>query len=429
MKKLLHIVLGEISTGELSIAISFQKNLDKNKNITHYLIPENKSGVMGTNNSNTVITISRDNAPKANQEYILELFKNQKYDLIILFDIFTFEYAQDWTGINCDILMEQQIPVVSLDEYEYTKAGYQLDYYGMFIKRLPPLLDKCDFVIKNCPLSMIENANNCLRQGIKKNEYYYRIFDAPKRISYDKKISTRKKYITENESVKVVFFTTSQWEVEGAYSFSCQSRLVTWLGVLLFEYLKLLNEDIVLLHVGSGQWNISSTDSKVKYVHYNSFPVDEFENILQSVDLFVTFNLVSITLSKAILFGIPSLVLNNSKIIDFSRLSSKLLEKPQWYQDMASDVKKIYPFTASMFGWSHFLETVMKNNKYIDTFIRTEFFNLSKTVNIFHQLLYDEEFRIKLLDKNEEFMNNYYNLLTANDVIEDIFSNLEEREY
>lgn len=429
MKKILHVVLGEISTGELSIAISFQKNLDVNKYITHFLIPENKAGVIGTNNSNTVITISRDRTPKDNQEYILELLRNQKYDLIILFDIFTFEYAQDWTGINCDILMKQQIPVVSLDEYEYTKAGYQLDYYGMFIKRLPPLLDKCDFVIKNCPLTMIDNADNSLRQGNKKNEYYYRIFDTPERISNDKKISTRKKYITEDVSTKVVFFTTSQWEVEGAYSFSCQSRLVTWLGVLLFEYLKMLNEDIVLLHVGSGEWNISNTDPKVKYVHYNSFPVDEFENILQSVDLYVTFNLVSTTLSKAILFGIPSLVLNNSKIIDFSRLSSKLLEKPQWYQDMASDVKKIYPFTASMFGWSHFLQTVMKENKYIDTFIRTEFFNISKTVNIFRQLLYDEDFISELLDKNEEFMNNYYNLLTANDVIEDIFSNLEEREH
>lgn len=429
MKKILNIVLGEISTGELSIAISFQNNLNQNNYITHYLIPENKYGVIGTKRSNTVIKVSRDKTPMENQGYILDLIRNQKYDLIILFDIFTFEYAQDWTGVNCDILMGQQIPVVSLDEYEYTKAGYQLDYYGMFIKRLPPLLDKCDFVIKNCPLSMIDNTANCLRQGNKKNEYYYRIFDTPEIISTDKKISTRRKYITEDESAKVVFFTTSQWEVEGAYSFTCQSRLVTWLGVLLFEYLKLLNEDIVLLHVGSGNWNSSNTDTKVKYIHYDSFPIDEFENILQSVDLYVTFNLVSITLSKAILFGIPSLVLNNSKIIDFSRLSSKLLEKPRWYQDMAADVKKIYPFTASMFGWSHFLETVMKDNNYMNTFTRTEFFNLSKAVNMFHQLLYDEAYRSEHLDSNEEFMNNYYNLITSDEVIDDIFRNLEEREH
>ncbi len=421
MKKILNIVLGEISTGELSIAISFEKSLDSLKYQSHFLIPEDKYMIMGERTQRQIFQLSRNRAPAENQRIVVELLEQHQYDLIILFDIFTFEYAQSWTGINCETLLKCNIPVMSLDEYEYTKAGYKLDYYGLFIKRLPPLLEKCDYIIKNCPMSMTGCLQDCLRQGNRNNEYYYRVFDQLKRISNKKKLAVRERYITKNKKEKVVLFTTSQWEVKGAYSFSCQNRLSEWLGVILHEYLKELNEDIVLVHVGNENWKLDKQEGKVRYLQYDFLPVDVFEEVLQSIDLYITFNLVSITLSKAVMFGIPSLVLNNSKIIDFGRLTEKLKERPVWYQQMAADVKKVYPFAASMFGWTNFLKKVIENNGYVDTFQRGELFQYKETVKLLQKLLYDQPFRQDILVKNEEFLKKYLELLSADEVLEDVF--------
>ena len=426
MKKLLYIVVGEISTGELSIALSFESNLDKEKYCSHFIVPEGKTGVIGKDTTFQTFTISREKSRAENREFLLNLIKEEQYDLILLFDVFIFEYAQGWTGLNMEDLLELGIPVMSLDEYEYTKAGYQLDYYGMFSKKLPPLLEQCDYVIKNCPLTMTTGPEDSLWQGEKKNEFYYRIFNHRERVSDKVRQEIREKYAKADSESKVVFLTTSQWEMQGAYSFAAQNRLMKWIGLMVFEYLKLLDEDITLLHVGCSVDNIPEKEGKVRYIHYDGLPVNEFEQVLQSVDLYVTFNLVSITLSKAIMFGIPSLVFNNEKIIDYARLERKVQQMPEWYQEMARDVKKVYPFKASMFGWNHFLKTVLEDNPYVETFERVEFFSIRKTVEKLRCMLYEESLRDEIKEKNEKFISQYESLLNSNEILNAIFQNKEE---
>lgn len=432
MKKILNIALGEISTGELGIALAFAKNLSRAKYDNYFLVPDEKQHIMGKVEYGHVMTVSRSQTPVENHEIIMKYIQANDFDAMVLFDIFTFEYSQDWTGINFDIIRSLGIPIISLDEYEYTKAGYKLDYYGIFVKRLPALLEKCDFIIKNCPLSMIENHDKCFAQGLKKNEYYYRVFDTMNRISEEEKQEIREKYIyskTGKRNAKIVCLTTSEWEIKGAYAFSCQNTLASWLGNILHEYLKELDEDITLLHLGAENWTIAAQDGQVSYVHYDSFPVDVFERVIQSADLFVTYNLISITLSKAMLFGVPALVLNNSKIIEFDRLKDKLRERPLWYQKMALEVKKVYPFTASMFGWKNFLKFILTDNAYVNTFKSVDMFNYQKTKEILRSMIFDNDMRKQILEDNEKFIKNYKKVRSAEDVLDDIMQQIEQRKY
>lgn len=126
------------------------------------------------------------------------------------------------------------------------------------------------------------------------------------------------------------------------------------------------------------------------------------------------------------MFGIPSIVLNNKKIIEFSRFTKVLKRKPEWYQNMADEVKKIYPFTASMFGWSHFLKTVMKDNDYIKTFDRVEFFNTRKTTESFNRILFDKDYRKNLQYEVKRFYDKYYKLPTSDKVLDEIFLDMKK---
>lgn len=420
MKTLLCISLGEISTGELSIAISFEGDLPSDKYKCFHIIPWNKKGIMPEERMDRVCAISDNNKPIENMETILNYITTVKPDLIVLFDVFTFEYAQSWTGVNLKRLKSLNIPIASLDEYEYTKAGYVLDYYGMFIKRLPPLLNECDFIIKNCPLTMPPNYGSIYKLGENKNQYYYRVFDSTSNMSPDEKTYIKEKYITQKEN-KVILVTTSEWEVKGAYSFSAQNKLISWLGRIIYNYVGCLGEKVTILHIGSGKWDFTMNDSNIEYVYYEGLESSIYNKVLQAVDLYITFNVVSITLSKAIFAGIPALVLNNKKIIDFENLKGKLKEKPEWYQDMAEEVKKVYPFSASMFGWSSFLKEVLTDNIYEMAYEKVDMFHMGNTVKKLQDLLYNEKAKEECLANRNRFYNEYFKIPKADKLLDNLF--------
>lgn len=423
MKKILNIALGDMSTGELGIAISFIKNQNPGLYCNYLLIPEEKSVIIKNGEFKTFL-LSKEGSPVDNRIKVENLIEELAPDLIVLFDIFTFEYAQNWTGCNTEFLRKFNIPLASLDEYEYTRTNLKIDYYGVFVKKLPALLGECDYVLKNCPLSMPRRDNVIALKG---KHYYYRVFQELRKISDIEKRELRKKYFSvDDDSTKVVFFTTSLWEVAGAYSFACQNQLAKWLGPIVYEYLKDVDRNIVLAHVGTENWQLHS-EGKLKYIHFDSLESVEFEKVMQASDLFLTYNIVSISLSKAVLYGIPSLVLNNQKIIEFKKLKNTLRKRPVWYQNMANEVKKVYPFAASLFGWSNFLKTCLEENPYLKSFDIANVFNYGKTLEHLKMVLFDDPYRNELLEREEDFADQYFQIKTSEDILNDIFCGENEK--
>lgn len=421
MKKILNIVLGDMSTGELGIAISFVKNQSSDMYCNYLVVPEEKKVILKENEFN-VFLLSKNNTPTENQLKVRKIIEDLSPDMIILFDVFTFEYAQNWTGCNVKFLKKFNIPLASIDEYEYTRTNLKIDYYGIFVKKLPALLGECNYVLKNCPMSVPKYGDIPAEKG---KYYYYRVFQELNPISFSERNDLRKKYFgVENNNTKVVFFTTSLWEVSGAYSFACQNQLAKWLGPIVYQYLKDLDSNIVLAHIGAENWELHS-DGKLKYIHFNSLESVEFEKAMQASDLFLTYNVVSISLSKAVLYGIPSLVLNNQKIVEFVKLKETLQKRPMWYQKMASEVKKVYPFAASLFGWSNFLKTCMTDNPYLKSFDITNVFNYGKTLEQLKTVLYDESYRREMLEREEAFSTQYFQISSSENVLDDIFGNVK----
>ena len=421
MRRILNIALGDMSTGELGIAIAFMKNLNPDQYCNYLLIPEEKKGILQDSGFN-VFSLSKDKSPMQNRAIAENIIQTVAPDLIILFDIFTFEYAQNWTGCNTDFLKAFGIPMASIDEYEYTLTNYKIDYYGVFVKRLPDLLSQCDFVLKNCLLSM-PKSDTALFDA--KKYFYYRVFEKLDRITAEERKDLRKEYFdVDDDNEKVIFFTTSLWEVSGAYSFSCQNALAGWLGLIVYHYLKDLGSKVVLVHVGTENWEIHS-DEKVRYIHFDSLKSTAFDRVIQAADLFLTYNIVSISLSKAVLYGVPSLVLNNQNVIEFGKLEKTLRQRPAWYQAMAEDVKKVYPFAASLFGWPNFLKVCLSDNVYKDSFDVANVFNYRVTMEQLKSILFDTAYRKEVSDRMVHFSDRYYQIASPKEVLDKIFNDVE----
>ncbi|MFR4555687.1 MAG: DUF6365 family protein, partial [Peptoniphilus sp.] len=174
-----------------------------------------------------------------------------------------------------------------------------------------------------------------------------------------------------------------------------------------------------IIHVGHGKWSDLDSD-KINYKYFETLDPVDFESYLLAADLYITNNIVSITLTKAILGKVPSIVFQNDKIIDFSKFKKRLSEMPMWYQEMAEDLKIAYPFKASVFGWSNFLKTVLKGNPYVDTFVISSLFKLSESIDNLKRLLNDNKSIEELKNNQEKFIELYNNVPSAFNVIEEI---------
>lgn len=379
IKKLLFIALGELSTGELIIAREFAKNLPQENYQIHFLVSDLTKGVLGSRYRWKVTSLSPKDSWKKNRERILSLIKEEHVHCALLFDVYTFEYAEKWTGVSLKDLQRLDLCLGSLDEYDYQSGDFKIDYYGLIVKKLPNLLRDLDFILKNCPLNMPK------KESTEENLHYYKVLESQKP-SEDRLQKKRKEYTREGE--KLVFFTLSKWELDNAYTFINHKLFIQSLLDCLYQYLADTGLPIHLVHVGASLWEKPKNEiGRVRYTHFSSLEVEDFEELLAAADLYITYNLVSITLTKAVEFGIPAVVLNNDKILDFQKLERALETKPRWYREMAKKIRIVYPFDASSFGWHYFLREIKKGNIYMKTFTRLPLFKYKLVVESLKNLL------------------------------------------
>jgi hypothetical protein len=175
------------------------------------------------------------------------------------------------------------------------------------------------------------------------------------------------------------------------------SNLLCWIPKIIMNYFTMLEGKITIIHVGPADWGQEiSLTKNINYHYFNDLKSEEFDNFLSASDVFLTTNIISSTLAKAVYASVPSIVLQNSKLVKFNNLSSALLKMPLWYQEMAENVKIAYPFRLFPFGWFNFLKAVLNNNPYNDTIVQTCIFQEKKTVNLLQTYLFNKKDRAEL---------------------------------
>jgi hypothetical protein len=409
MIRLIFIVISELSSGELTIAYEFANRLSKDKYEIHFLIPE-KNRFFFDNTGIKTFTLSIWGNPETNLRLFSEFVDQVKPDFFIASDVYTMEYAWKWSGLDFTKLREFGIPIVSIDEYEYHNSGYNVDYYGGIIKISPPIIDQCDFLICNCPL----NVRRSSRENIK----YFSLYG--QRLTQDesqKEVIRKRLNIGPGE--KIIFIANSKWETLNVYRLPALGMFLKWVPILLQNYLYTLNSKITIIHVGPNPWPEVQSDL-IHYNYFNNLPPVDFDSYLLTANLFITLNMVSVTLSKAIFGTVPSIVLQNHKIINFQQLESRVSQMPDWYQTMAEEIKMAYPFRAGIFGFYQFLKPILKDNEYVDTFIEVPLFKMSEVISTLQKYLFDEPAINELKVRQLAYVDNILKLPTPDDIMQEL---------
>lgn len=405
MVKIACIVLGHLSNGELTIALEFTEKLDKEKYHVTYVVPSKLEENIQKKNYKT-LGLKITNGAKENYNKFAEFIEEWKPEFLLLSDIFTLEYSGTWSGVTWEKIKSMGIKTISFDEYDY-KNNYTLDFMGGNSVSYPSMIEECDYRIYDCPINKQNDNEHCFMMY--KDGFHY---------SEEERNRMAQKY-RDSETEKVVLMVTSGWEFVNTGISIYVDHFIKVLPDIIMGYLSEIQMRIKLVHISPVKWAVNAPDN-INYTHISYLEENEFNKMIAISDLFITTNVVSVTLTKAIYMGIPSIALYNPRKIDFSNYQDKLKTYPQWYRNMSERLEIGLPFRASVFGWTKFLEKVIHENEYMNTFISTPIYKYSDTREAFVNLLINEAFVNDLKHKQRNYIEELGQMELPNEIMDAI---------
>ena len=379
MRRLLFFGLGHLSNGDVSIAADFARQLPPTGfEVCFVTAPEAAPLVRSLG---LAVQPLRSESPEGNVAAVDALVSDFRPDLLVAADAFTLNYSTTWSGLSLGLLRERYgLPLASFDQYDYPAADYVVDFYAGHRTRFPRLLDDCDLLIRNSPL----NRPAPPTPGVM----------VTRMVCGTARPASPDSAPRSPADPPVVFLANSKWEYVNVVKSATLAQLVEAMPAIIHSHLAALGRPLRVVHVGPVSWQFPIAEH-LEYRHVTKLPAAEFHQNLAGADLFLTTNVVSVTLTQAVLAGVPSLVLQNHKVLNVARLAGNG-GVPGWLSAAAPGLSVAYPFRVCPWGWHEFLTPVLSDNPYTDCFLTAGVFERNKVLHAMTTLLDDAGARADL---------------------------------
>lgn len=399
IQRLLFIGLGHLSNGDLSIAADFARQLPPDRFQVGFVTAAGTAGyVRGF--GLTVHPLDAE-TPERNRELFERLMTEFRPDLLVAADAFTLDYSTGWSGLSMGLLRERyDVALASFDQYDYPAADYVVDFYTGHRTRFPRIFEACDLVIRNSPLNRPVPGDPGIAVA--------RMVcggSSPLRVTRPRRAD-----------VPTVFLANSRWEQVNVVRAPEMAELIRVMPRILHSHLAALRRPLRVVHVGPVRWEFPIAD-QIDYQHIGRLTPAEFHTQLTDADLFLTGNAVSVTLTQAVLAGVPSLLLQNYKTLDVAGLI-RSGSAPAWLVAAASDLTVAYPYRVYPWGWYEFLAPVLSDNPYVDCFLTVGVFERRRVLAAINELLDDATLRSRLRDRQAELLHRLDRLPSAAEALD-----------
>ncbi|MDX2545378.1 DUF6365 family protein [Streptomyces sp. WI04-05B] len=291
--------------------------------------------------------------PADNRELLDRVVRGFRPDLLVAADPFAVHRARDWTGQPLTTLRERYgVPVAGIDRLGLPGADYTADFYGGVRTRLPRVFDACDLVIRTCaPYPPEHGPEGVVTVGSQPSGLHEGGLRGATPPTDDPAGAPRR---------PTVFLVTSPWEHRSAARSIPAAELVDALPRLVHSHLAALGRPLEVVHVGERPWRFAPAE-QIEYRHFGKLPYQMYHERLTSADLFLTTNVLSATLARAVAAGVPALLLDNHDKLEQPAF-------PDWVRDTAPLLHTLHPYRVAPLGWHDMLEPLLAGNPYRDCF-------------------------------------------------------------
>lgn len=364
MKNILFIAAGDFGFGETTLALNFMNRLSKEKFTACFILAKSHEMLI-TNKFSFPYTMFYPTATALNKLLFKNLTLKYPPSLIILSDIFTFIDNEWSTGVTWDDLCNLHCPIASIDIYDVKSTNFKLDMMNGVIKNVPYLINDLDFLIKPCPINNpLSGSPESMFSTIDKidtsrnHEKVRQQFGIPKETFI---IFTAHGFW---EELIIKLDRKRKWNFYSVIPELVKSHVIKMENIFWINVTPNVQEGLIKIPNGC-IYNISQ------------IPEKQYDFLLSGTDLFITTNLISNTLWKSISMNVPSLLLHNS----YSANSIEELRENTNF-NITSSVKNILnnsfpakPYWVFPIGLRSFLNHIVIDNPYMDTFQMAEIFD------------------------------------------------------
>ncbi|MEW6695876.1 MAG: DUF6365 family protein [Bacillota bacterium] len=357
---------------------------------------------------------------RTNEEFLRQRILEMRPDAVVLADYYNMYLEEPF--FNIGMVLDLGVPVATFDSMNFAPGPTSLEkeilresrFAGAFGKggqfkiELPALPPEMA-VLRTCPINRPVQEPGILPVALYKE---------PLTLTAERREEVRSRYgLVPGE--KLVMLAKAGW-AHLAVKIRAMERSLTLrfsyekqLQRLLQLYLRDVSRPVTVIGVGP-QVIFDRNHQNVRFVSLPFLSLVDYQELLLASDLFISDNITSASAAKAVIGGVPALILINSLVSnrDGTYQASFNLEEEvvallnQWEQAVPGS---IFPFYVYPFGWIRELASLLEGNPFFDVIVKAEMFDVSSTGESVARLLFDEAYRKDLAGSQAD----YYELMAS----------------
>jgi Family of unknown function (DUF6365) len=437
-KTVLFIVTSFWAFGELAIALEFAERMAGTGFRPLFLIPPTHRAQVAATGFDYQVMIPA--AGKINRIQLADIQHTRQPALVVLADFLNYDFCERHYGLRRADLAVFDGPIGTFDDFSWGRPGAWLDTYGFQAKYESEItLDGLSFRLRPCPL------NNPVEEITEPQVYPYPMLDDVCDVPDRERAAVRAELgLTRDRPVVLV--TGANWQrMHEAYP--RVTAFVNACQLMLERVLSGLLEHADVLAIGP---QLVFGDRVPAGFHpLGPVPPERFRRLIQAVDLHISNNIVSVSLHRLALRGIPSVAMINSLHKRSGRLRWELpaggsggssprastaggsggssprgsTAPPaltEFAQGVIDDVEYLYPYRMFPVGWYQFLRSLLAGNPFSDVITQVETFDEEAALAAILPLLIAGQQRDRLAAAREKYLEALRKLPEVGSILNEV---------
>jgi hypothetical protein len=310
-------------------------------------------------------------------------------DVIILADYFTYVTISVRYQLDPWFIDAYGIPVIPIDIWEWGGTDFVVDIAGDHVYRASERFRSLPGCLRPVPLAHLEPDDAGHARP-------FRVGSGEEPLSARSRNRLRSS-LGVGERDRLVLIATARWQVTGEAAYSqAASSVASGVPPMVTRYLEELPPRTRFLLIGEIPAAWSGLPAERTHA-VPPCPRQEFGAMLQAADAVLSLNIGGTTVWRAVMSGIPAMVLGNSyrlrDVTDIDRADALAGGFTDFVRDAVTEVLPLHPFRMWPLGFHSFLRPLLAGNPYADAVAQAEVLDERAVVDGLTELLYDDGYR------------------------------------
>jgi hypothetical protein len=416
-RTVLFIVTSFWAFGELAIALEFAERMAGTGFRPLFLIPPTHRTQVAATGVEYQVMIP--GAGKINRIQLADIQHTRQPALVVLADFLNYDFCERHYGLRRADLAVFDCPIGTFDDFSWGRPGAWLDTYGFQAKYQSDItLDGLSFRLRPCPLNN-PTLHNPVEEITEAQVYPYPMLEDVSDVPDAERAAVRSELgLTEDRPVVLV--TGANWQrMHEAYP--RVTAFVNACHLMLERVLSALLEHADVLAVGPQL--VFGNQVPAGFHPLGPVAPERFRRLIQAVDLHISNNIVSVSLHRLALRGIPSVAMINSLHKRSGRLRWELDQPPaltEFAQAVVDDVDYLYPYRMFPVGWYQFLRSLLAGNPFSDVITQVETFDEEAALAAILPLLAAGPQRERLAVAREQYLEALRKLPEVGSILNEV---------